>query len=301
MSAQLAGTASLGVRSLVSGPRRRGRVIAAFRAASYVELPASGPEPCILALVTPAAVALPIAVIVGRPAGRGAACDCSLQQPQAGETSCLDGLTAGDDAVVGGGVIETGLLRVAVCRWWDPAPVLVPLSRQRLQTGYAALQVLCAASPRQPGLGEDAGPAVLAARCAAGDVPGAAGAVRRLLGLGPGLTPSGDDMVAGLLLALRLLGGATADGARAVWLADRLAATVTHYARDRTTAVSAALLHCAARGQAAAEVVSVLRAFEGREPAGPAVARLLAAGHTSGADLAWGLAAGCAAVLALPA
>ena len=64
--------------------------------------------------------------------------------------------------------------------------------------------------------------------------------------------------------------------------------------------VSAAPLCCAARGQAA-EVVSVLRAFEGREPAGPAVARLLAAGHTSGADLAWGLAAGCAAVLALPA
>lgn len=107
-------------------------------------------------------------------------------------------------------------------------------------------------------------------------------------------------MVAGLLLAQRLLGGATVGGARAVWLADGLAATVTRYARDQTTPVSAAPLCCAARGQAA-EVVSVLRAFEGREPAGPAVARLLAAGHTSGANLAWGLAAGCAAVLALPA
>lgn len=301
MSAQLTGTASLAVRSLVSGPRRRGRVIAAFPAACYVELRAPGPEPCILALVTPAAVALPIAVIARRPAGHGAVRDCSLQPARAGETSCLAGLTAGDDAVVGGGVIETSLLRVAVCRWWDPAPILAPLSRLRLQADCAALQALCAASPRQPGLDEDAGPAVLAARCAAGDVPGAAGAARHLLGLGPGLTPSGDDMVAGLVLALRLLGGATADGARAVWLADRLAAMVTRNARDRTTPVSAALLHCAARGQAAAEVISVLRAFEGREPAGPAVARLLAAGHTSGADLAWGLAAGCAAVLALPA
>ena len=134
MSAQLAGSASLAVRSLVSGPRRRGRMIAAFPAAVYVELPAPGPEPCILALVTPAAVALPIAVIVWRPAGRGAARG-SLQQPQAGETGCLAGLTAGDDAVVGGGVIETGLLRVTVCRWWDPAPVLAPLSRLRLQAG----------------------------------------------------------------------------------------------------------------------------------------------------------------------
>ena len=74
-------------------------------------------------------------------------------------------------------------------------------------------------------------------------------------------------MVAGLVLALRLLGGATVGGARAVWLADRLAVMVTRNARDRTTPVSAALLHCAARGQAAAEVISVLRAFEGREPA----------------------------------
>ena len=108
-------------------------------------------------------------------------------------------------------------------------------------------------------------------------------------------------MVAGVVLALRLLGGATAGGARAVWLADRLAAMVTRNARDRTTPVSAALLHCAARGQASAEVISVLRAFEGRESAGRAVARLLAAGHTSGADLVWGPAAGCPAVLALSA
>lgn len=301
MSAQLAGTASLGVRDLVSGPRRRGRVIAAFPAAGYIELPASGPEPCILALVTPAAVALPIAVIVRRPAGRGAVRGRGLQPAEAGEANCLDGLTTGDDAVVGGGVIVTGLLRVTVSSWWDPVPALAPLSRQRLQAGCAALQALRAASPRQPGLDKGAGPAVLAARCAAGDAPGAAEAARRLLGLGPGLTPSGDDMVAGLLLALRLLGGAADGGARAVRLADQLAVTVTRYARDRTTPVSAALLACAARGQAAAEVVNVLRALEGREPAGPAVARLLAVGHTSGADLAWGLAAGCAAVLALPA
>ena len=142
------------MRIPVSGPSHRGRVIAAFPAAIYLELRAPGPEPCILALVTPAAVALPIAVIARRPAGHGAARDCSL--PPAGETSCLAGLTAGDNAVVGGGVIETGLLRVAVCRWWDPAPILAPLSRLRLQA-IAALQALCAASPRQPGLDEDAG------------------------------------------------------------------------------------------------------------------------------------------------
>jgi hypothetical protein len=45
----------------------------------------------------------------------------------------------------------------------------------------------------------------------------------------------------------------------------------------------------------------VLRALGSREPAGPAATRLLAAGHTSGADLAWGLVAGGRAVLALSA
>lgn len=293
MSGQLLGTASLGVRGPVSGRRRRGRVIAASPAAAYVELRASGPEPCILALVTPAAVALPMAVIARRPASQSA---------RAGETSCLAGLGAGDRAVIGGGVIEAGRIRVRVRRWWDPAPALAPLSRSRLQSGWAVLQALCAASPQRPGLEEHAGravPAALAACCAAGDMPGAAEAVRSLLGLGPGLTPSGDDMVAGLLLALRLLGGATR-GARAVWLADRLAATVTRHARDRTTPVSAALLHYAARGQGSVEVAGVLRALGGLEPAPAAVARLLAVGHTSGADLAWGLSAGCQAVLALP-
>ncbi|MGH3410516.1 MAG: DUF2877 domain-containing protein, partial [Streptosporangiaceae bacterium] len=57
--------------------------------------------------------------------------------------------------------------------------------------------------------------------------------------------------------------------------------------------------HCAARGQGSAEVGRVLRALGGLEPPAAAVARLLATGHTSGADLAWGLSAGGQAVLAL--
>ncbi|MGH3195462.1 MAG: DUF2877 domain-containing protein [Streptosporangiaceae bacterium] len=299
----VAGMASLGVRSLVSGPRHRARVIAAFPAAIYLELRAPGPEPRVVALVTPAAIRLPIAVIAAprRLPGRGATLDGGFQPALAGGTSCFPGLAVGGDAFIGGGVIETGCIRVRVRRWWDPSPVLASLSRPRLERGCAALQALCAASPRRPGLDVHAGPAVLAACCAAADLTRAADAAKGLVGLGPGLTPSGDDMLAGLLLALRLLGGATPGGAGAVWLADQLAAAVTCYARGRTTPVSATLLHCAARGQGSAEAASVLRALGGREPAGPAATRLLATGHTSGADLAWGLVAGCRAVLALSA
>ncbi|MGH3407265.1 MAG: hypothetical protein ACRDRJ_32910, partial [Streptosporangiaceae bacterium] len=88
MSGQLTGTASLGVSGVVSGPRRRGRVIAAFPAAVYIELRAPAPEPGILALVTPAAVALPVAVIARRPAGQGEKRDCRSQPARPGDASC---------------------------------------------------------------------------------------------------------------------------------------------------------------------------------------------------------------------
>jgi len=63
-----------------------------------------------------------------------------------------------------------------------------------------------------------------------------------LIGLGPGLTPSGDDYLGGMLVALRLSGrGAQAD-ALWRWLEPRLAA--------RTSAISAAHLAAAAAGEA---------------------------------------------------
>jgi Protein of unknown function (DUF2877) len=288
------GAASLGVRSLIDGPRRPARVIAAFASAVYLELSTEGPEPRVLALVTPAAVRLPNAVVVTPHQARP-----SYRQPQA--AACIASAAETGDACVGEGSVQAGRVRVPVRRWWDPSPVLGPLSHARLEQGCVALENICAASPRRPGLAGHPAPAALAASCAAGDLAGAVEAAESMVGLGPGLTPSGDDVLAGLLLALRLLGGAIRGGTRAVWLADWLSAAVTHDAGSRTTSLSATLLHCAARGQAAAEVATVLRAFAGQEPAAPAVTRLLTAGQTSGADLAWGLAAGCRAALALSA
>jgi hypothetical protein len=82
-----------------------------------------------------------------------------------------------------------------------------------------------------------------------------------------------------------------------VWLADWLGAAATCYAEQRTTALATALLHCAATGQAGAEVSAVLLGMAGQEPLEPAAKRLLT--DTAGADLAWGLAAGCRAALTL--
>jgi hypothetical protein len=269
-----AGMASLAVRDLLRGPRRHGKVLAVLPHVTYLEFAEVVPEPRVIAISPPDAIRLPNAIIIG-PFQARASAEC----------------WAGEDRVMACG------LDIRIVRWWDPSPVFGPLSRARLDHGCSVLARLCAAAERAPGLAGHDGPARLAACCANGDLAGAVEAVEDLVGLGPGLVPSGDSVVSGVLLALRLLGGAISGGTRAVWLANWLSASVTCDAARRTTSLAASQLHCAAAGQAAAEVSAVLLGMAGQEPLEPAAARLLAAAQ--GADLAWGLVAGCRAALLL--
>ena len=275
-----AGAASLAIRRPVTGPRAEAWVIAADPAAVYLELPLPAAEPRVLVLTAAGALRPPNAVAVSL-GGAGRFVPAEL----AGE--CW----------VGRHVVQAGQLTVRVLRWWDPSPVLGPLSRARLEQGTATLHRACAAADRGPSLAGHDAPAELAACAAGGDLAGAVEAAERLAGLGPGLAPGGDNMISGLLLALRLLGGAIPGGTRAVWLADWLGAAVTSDAARRTTSLGATLLHCAAHGQATDEVSAVLRGLAGQEPLAAAVRVLLA--QAAGPDLAWGLEAGCRAALAL--
>jgi hypothetical protein len=271
------GVASLALLDVLRGGLRPGRVLAATGSVIYLDFGAAQ----VVALTAAGAICLPNAIMVKLPM-------LELDEPDA-----PDGAWAGNGRVLVGG------LEVQVRRWWDPCPVFGPLSRARLDHGVTALARVYAAAAIRPGLEGQDSPAALAACCAAGDLAGAAELAEGLVGLGPGLVPSGDSMLCGLLLALRLLGGATAGGTRPVWLAGWLGATVTAYAEQRTTPLAAALLHCAARGQAPEEVSAVLHGITGQEPLEPAARRLLSAGGASGAELTWGLMAGCAAALAL--
>lgn len=111
---------------------------------------------------------------------------------------------------------------------------------------------------------------------------GDAAAVPDLIGRGDGLTPVGDDALAGWLV------GAYAAGRPAT----RVSAAVGA-AAHRTTELSAALLAHAADGETIPELRGLLCALASR-PAPPgaveaATARLLAVGHTSGAGLLLGL------------
>ncbi|SEG32617.1 Protein of unknown function [Nonomuraea solani] len=265
------GAASTAVRPVLEAQRRPARVLAAFPEGVYLEV-RTDLEPSVIAVITGEATRLPNSVLLAGP---------------------LPHVTVGDDASVGDRVIDLGPLSVSVRRWWDPAPPLGGFDPARLAD---VTDPLIGSPP--PGLAGNGAVDLLASSCAKGWLLGAVTAAEQLVGLGPGLTPSGDDVLAGLLVTLRHL-GAAAGAERAVWLADWLAATVTFDARTRTTPISATLLHCAARGEASPEVTAVLRGLAGRQALEPALRRLYRLGHTSGADLAQGIAIGVTAVAAL--
>ena len=100
-----------------------------------------------------------------------------------------------------------------------------------------------------------------------------------LVGRGPGLTPSGDDVLAGALVAAH----ATSDARLGRWRAETCAALRVR----RTTAVSRALLQHAMDGYATPELAALVTAACAGD-ATPATRALLAVGHTSGAALAAG-------------
>jgi hypothetical protein len=100
-----------------------------------------------------------------------------------------------------------------------------------------------------------------------------AAAAGRLLGRGEGLTPLGDDVLAGWLAMHRAARSETAE-----------VDAVVDGARDRTTLLSATLLDCARRGEVLPQYAAWVRALgTADEPA--AVRSLHAVGATSGAGL----------------
>lgn len=117
------------------------------------------------------------------------------------------------------------------------------------------------------------------------DAPPPEESVCRLLGLGPGLTPSGDDYLGGVMIALHTFGFGQA--------VERLHAIIGREAPRRTNRISAAHLAAAREGWGAAPLHDMLnRLVSG---AGPTLPRLFhdvdRIGHTSGWDALTGVLA----------
>lgn len=277
LSPPIPATASVTLRDVLRGPRQTVRLLGVTQAAAYFEIENGS---AVIALVTPRAVRLPNAVVV--------------------DTS-LAGLV-GQAGSVGVGRVALGDRVCVPLRWWDPRPRIGPAAPPALGARLEALELLLSGRQRATGSFEPElrrREAALSDALAAGDVLAAADAAEALIGLGPGLTPAGDDVVAGALATLRLLGPA-AGTARTGALADALAAG-SHAAADRTTSLSAVLLRHADAGEVAAPAAGVFLALIGRGVLKAAVRSLLAVGHTSGHDLARGIVFGGRATVACTA
>lgn len=153
---------------------------------------------------------------------------------------------------------------------WDPArPPLWDPRVPPLEADPAELRALAA---------------WLAARAAPPDLRLAA-APARLLGRGPGLTPEGDDVLAGAAVGVRALGPAAGLDADAV---EALASSLCPAgAAERTTALSATLLRLAAAGAAPEPVRRLLAPAGDREAA---LADLRRLGASTGSAIAAGIA-----------
>ncbi|HUS17908.1 MAG TPA: DUF2877 domain-containing protein [Chloroflexia bacterium] len=177
---------------------------------------------------------------------------------------------------------------------WQPPPVPPPGAPNQLTEAAAVLAALLQA---QPAVEYHRADARIATHLAAFRIAwmsanevAAVGALTGLLGLGPGLTPSGDDVVAGLM-AMLVWRGTTADEGIAV---APLVAAVRAEALERTNHISARLLWHAGDGCLYAPAMALGHALLAGRPDAvpPAAARLLTIGATSGADMALGLLTG---------
>ncbi len=244
------------VSALVHGEPVDATVVAAHRYALYLAVRGR-----VLPVVTSDAVALPSAVRLAVASG-----------------AVRWGVAAGDVVRVGGGRVELPALDVVAARAWRPARVR-PVDPPRV--GRSAGRQGSHLSTHLELSGPDRDSGWLADGIRAVFTRVDTEAVARLVGRGPGLTPSGDDALAGALLVAHALdaGSALADAVRA-----RLRAT---------TAVSAALLDAAAGGYAARPVVTLVDAAVAgdADAVRRALPGVLAIGHTSGADTVTGIRA----------
>jgi len=183
----------------------------------------------------------------------------------------------------GGPSLSSGLRLLASSARRRAADGLAPLLWMVRDGSSAetANPLLCAAMPATDALRR-----WLAATLAGVDV--APPALDALIGLGPGLTPSGDDYLCGALAALHYCGHPG--------IARRLAACVLPHAASETSVISNAYLRCAAEGEASSVLFDVLECLLDGDFA--VLERRLdaidAVGHTSGWDSLVGAIDACA-------
>lgn len=238
------------VGAMVGGPDRPARVVHRGADAVYLEV-----DGWCLGVLSTAATAVPCALRTGLSTLPGPLLAAAEGRVGTGR------LALGDTDVVVGRLVDTAVPRLGADRVTEAAERLRAVVGDRLDAARAEL----------PGTALDD----LAA--------GRPEAVPALLGRGSGLTPLGDDVLAGWLASAVATGSLT-DRAAPV------AASVAAEAHERTTLLSTTLLDCARRGDVLPEFRRLLLDLAAPTGSGvtSSVDALLRVGHTSGAGLLLG-------------
>lgn len=257
---EVPGAASPLTRAVITGPSRQALVLASFPTVMYLSV---GEHHEVLPLLASDALMLPTAARLSAP-GR----------------DVVWGVEPGDSVTVGRSGIRLPGWRVRLVREWRPARVR-PVSTLAEPGLLSALADMMSRHASTPELVDQASTVCRAAR--RGDDVGLRRGVRLLLGAGKGLTPSGDDVLCAVLLAL----GGVGDPAPISLLGAAVQEQWT-----RTTSLSASLLDAARGGYAVPDVAALVEAALGGNVVGAreALASTLAIGHWSGPDLVAGLA-----------
>ena len=254
-------SASAALRGVLAGPPRAGTLLGAGERAAWARF---GDE-----------------VVVIAPVG-GVRMPNGVELP-ASAAPAFGAWSAGEAVFVEDGTLGLGGWQLQVGQWWDSRPVLPPVGPAALRQEVAAIRGRFTPVD-DGGLGE---------ALAASDPQAVLAAARRLMGNGPGLTPLGDDVLAGAVAAARLLGESVGNH-RLCRVVAEVAPALCAAARERTTALAATLLRHAGRGEVDDASEALLRALCGQGDPGTALDRLLAVGHSSGRGLATGILMGAA-------
>jgi hypothetical protein len=259
---------SSAIRADLDAPDRPADVLGASDRALYLRTVGGGR--IVVAVVTADAIRLPCALVLGTSSR-----DVPLTEMRP---------DAGSPATIGSGRISwrsaAGAVILTIGSEWAPArpgkmsprrdrAAALRSESRRLRHGSAEHALM--ALEHAARFGHDAG--------AAHDAVGA------LLGAGAGLTPSGDDVLAGFVLAAEAF-GLDVSAVRSL---------LEDLADERTTALSAQLLRHAMGGECIPELAALIRSLAGIGELRRATEVLLNVGHTSGAALATGVAVAAAA------
>jgi len=197
------------------------------------------------------------------------------------EPADMTAITAGSHARMGRDRLQAGNLSIRLegAAIWEPLPNWRGL-RAAMAGHPPPSSFLDYAPSDPPGLADATfvvGPALVHLAAGwAGDATGLAAGAVSLAGLGRGLTPAGDDFLAGVMLAAWLTHPAP----------QALCDEIIRAAAPRTSLISAALLRAAARGECSPAWHRLLAALAhgDNDEAVAAVQAVLAHGATSGAD-----------------